>query len=263
MKAHVYSLSGEAIEEIELPYQFEESIREDIIARAVIAEQTKKYQPKGVFKLAGFQTTAEYRGRKEAYGSIKNRGISRLPREKLPKGRFGKVRIIPFAVKGRRAHPPKPEKILIEKINEKEYRKAISSAIAATAKKEFVAARGHILNGVKELPLIVENKFEDIKKTKEVLNCLKALGLENEFQRAEKRNRRSGVRERRKGGYKTPKTVLIIVSDNKSIAKAANNLPGVDVKTIKNLDASSLAPGAQSGRLTVWSKDAIEELKKM
>jgi len=263
MKVHVYSLNGEAVEEIELPNQFGEDVRPDIIARAVIAEQTRKYQPKGAFKLAGLQTTAEYRGRKEAYGSIKNRGISRLPREKLQKGRFGKVRIIPFSVKGRRAHPPKPDKILVEKINEKEHKKALRSAIAATSKREFVEARGHILNGVKELPLIIENKFEELKKTREVLNCLRALGLSSELQRAEKRDKRSGVRERRKGGYRTPRTVLIVVSADKSIIKAANNLPGVDVRTVRDLDASSLAPGTKAGRLTVWSKGAIEELARM
>ena len=64
-----------------------------------------------------------------------------LPHEKLPKGRYGRVRMIPFAVTGRRAHPPKVEKIIEEKINKKEYQKALFSAISATASSDVVKNR--------------------------------------------------------------------------------------------------------------------------
>ncbi|MFH1448626.1 MAG: 50S ribosomal protein L4, partial [Candidatus Micrarchaeota archaeon] len=150
MKANVYSLTGQVLRQIDIPKVFEGIVREDIISRAVISEQTRNYQPKGPYKYAGIETSADYQGRKESYRSIKNRGISRLPREKLPNGRFGRVRIVPFSVKGRRAHPPKPERILIEKINKKEYKKAINYAIAATSRKEIVSKRGHKVDDVKE-----------------------------------------------------------------------------------------------------------------
>lgn len=260
MRAHVYSIDGNPVEEIELPKQFEEEVREELIRRAVLAEQSRKYQPKGAFKLAGLQTTAEYRGRKEAYGSIKNRGISRLPREKFPKGRFGKVRIVPFSVKGRRAHPPKPEKVLVERINKKEYEKALRSAIAATAKKEVVEARGHKVNGVKEIPLVVENRFEELDKTKTVLSCLKALGVDGDLERARRKKKARGVR---RGGDVRPKSVLIVVGDGSKVARAARNIPGVDVRSVGELDVSSLAPGTHAGRLTIWSRRAVEELGKV
>ncbi|MEM3555335.1 MAG: 50S ribosomal protein L4 [Candidatus Micrarchaeia archaeon] len=262
MKAHVYSLDGNPIEEIELPKQFEEEVREELIRRAVLAEQSRKYQPKGVFKLAGMQTTAEYRGRKEAYGSIKNRGISRLPREKFPKGRFGKVRIVPFSVKGRRAHPPKQEKVLVERINKKEHQKALRSAIAATARKEFVEGRGHRVEGVREIPLIVEDKFEELSKTKEVVRCLKALGVEKELERV-RRKKASGVKGRRRGGKVESKSLLVVVGNGSRVVRAARNLPGVDVKSVSELDITSLAPGTQAGRLTLWSRRAVEELRKV
>jgi large subunit ribosomal protein L4e len=262
MKVHVYSIDGNPVEELELPHQFSEEIREEVISRAVISEQSMKYQPKGAFKLAGLQTTAEYRGRKEAYGSIKNKGISRLPREKLPKGRFGRVRIVPFSAKGRRAHPPRPDKILIEKINKKEYEKALRSAIAATARKDIIEARGHDTAGVKEIPLVVENRFEEFDKTKNVLTCLRALGLESDLKRGRRARRVTGVRKNRRGGSVRPKSILIVVGNDSKVARASRNLAGVDVRSISELDVSSLAPGTHAGRLTLWSKRAVEELAK-
>jgi large subunit ribosomal protein L4e len=263
MKAHVYSIEGNQLEEIELPKQFSEEIREEVIRRAVLAEQSRKYQPKGAFKLAGLQTTAEYRGRKEAYGSIKNKGISRLPREKFPKGRFGRVRIVPFSAKGRRAHPPNPKKVLVERINKKEYEKALRSAIAATCRKDVVEKRGHRVGSVKEVPLIVESRFEELEKTKNVLACLKALGAGEDLMRAGKKKKVSGVRERRKGGCVRPKSLLIVVGNGSKVAKAARNLPGVDVRSVSELDVNSLAPGTHAGRFTLWSKRAVEELGKV
>jgi large subunit ribosomal protein L4e len=45
--------------------------------------------------------------------------------------------------------------------------------------------------------------------------------------------------------------------------KAANNLLGVDVAFVKNLNAELLAPGTHPGRLTVWTKDSVEELRTL
>lgn len=262
MRASIYSINGKIAKETELPGVFEESVRPELIARAVLHEQSKLRQPKGVFKLAGLQTTAEYRGRKEGYRSMKNRGIARLPREKLPKGRFGKVRIVPFAVKGRRAHPPNPNKILVEKLNHKEYQKALRSAIAATARKELVAARGHRVNGL-GLPIIVEQKFEELGKTREVVDFLERIGLAPELERWKDRKRITGVRARRYGGKRERKTVLIVARPNTPVLRAARNIAGVDVHTLGTLDARALAPGGQPGRLTLWSEAVIEEMRRM
>lgn len=257
MNADVYSISGTRAGGVELPGVFSEPVRSDLIRRAVLAERSARYQPKGVYPLAGLQTTAEYRGRKEDYRSIKNKGISRLPREKLPKGKFGRVRIVPFSVKGRRAHPPKPEKVLIERINRKEHAKAIRSAIAATAVKEMVLARGHRA-GI-ALPLIVENAFEGITKTKDVLGALEALKLDGDLQRA-KPKKRTGVAGRRRGGYGVAKSVLIVVGGDKGVLKAARNIPGVDAVLVDALSAELLAPGASAGRLTLWTQDALQKI---
>jgi len=116
---------------------------------------------------------------------------------------------------------------------------------------------------VKEVPLIVENKFEELDKTKSVLACLKALGAEDELERARRKKRVSGVREGRKGGNIRPKSLLIVVGNGSKVARAARNLAGIDVVVVDKLDVSSLAPGTHAGRLTLWSKKAVEELEKV
>ena len=86
MKATVYSIEGKALRQIDLPGVFESPQREDLVKRAVLSEESREYQPKGNFRLAGLLTSARYRGRKEDYGSGKNKGIPHLPHEVLPGG---------------------------------------------------------------------------------------------------------------------------------------------------------------------------------
>ena len=77
------------------------------------------------------------------------------------------------------------------------------------------------------------------------------------------KNIRAGKGKRR--GRKTKQAVgpLIVVAENKGIAKAANNIPGVTVATVKSLNTEQLAPGTHAGRLTLWTDSAIEQLTKL
>jgi large subunit ribosomal protein L4e len=259
--AKIYSTDGVETGSVQLPSVFNEPVRRDLIARAVLAEETHKLQPKAPYRWAGMETSASYRGRKEAYRSLKNKGISRLPREKLPKGKFGRVRKIPFAVGGRRAHPPKLAKTLIEKINEKEKKKAIRSAISATARKDIVESRGHLFSGLKSYPMVVDNSFESLAKTRDVLTVLEKLGFSSDLARAHKGKHASGVIANRRGGVKRPKSIVIIVGEDKGILKGGRNIAGVDVVTVDKITAKLLAPGAHAGRMALYSAGAIEKLK--
>lgn len=259
MKADVYNLEGAAGKKIDLPKQFEEDVREEIIRRAVLSDESRLYQPKGAYPLAGIETSTEYRGRKGDYGSLKNKGQAMLPREIKPNGQMGKVKRIPSAVKGRRAHPPKPEKNLVENINKKEYRKALVSAIAATAHPELVKARGHIYDGV--APIVFEDALEKVKKTKDVLKALSGI-IGKDLDRAkEGRKARSGIRSR-KAGTKTPKSALIVVSGGE-ILKSGRNICGVNVVSVEKLKVKDLAPGTHAGRLTVYTESAIKRIGEL
>ncbi|MBI5635959.1 50S ribosomal protein L4, partial [Candidatus Micrarchaeota archaeon] len=149
---------------VKLPIQFNEEYRPDLIQRAFIAQRSLSLQPHGNYLLAGFQNTAKYYGRRAAFRQTINTGRSRLPREKIPKGRSGRVMRVPHAMGGHRAHPPKAIKRLLERINLKEKNKAIRSAIGATTNAELVKARNHAFS--KAVPIIAPSSFEQIKRVK-------------------------------------------------------------------------------------------------
>ncbi|MBI4406516.1 50S ribosomal protein L4, partial [Candidatus Micrarchaeota archaeon] len=144
MKLKIFDLQGNEAGTTQLPPQFTEPVREDLINRAFHAYASLFYQAKGTDPRAGLRTTAEYYGRRRGWRQTINTGRSRLPREKLPGGRLGRVLRVPHAAKGRRAHPPKPFKKIIEKINAKERNKAIRSALSACIDPDLVSAK-HVL----------------------------------------------------------------------------------------------------------------------
>ncbi|HDN81786.1 MAG: 50S ribosomal protein L4 [Methanomicrobia archaeon] len=249
---NVYSLDGEIIEKIEVPRVFNTEKREDLIKRAVLAGITHRIQPYGTYVEAGKRTSAESPG--------KNRGISRVPRMKSGPRR---VAFVTSAVGGRKAFPPKVEKKYKEKINKKERRFAIASAIAFTSDKDVVLARGHKIDNVKELPLVVEDEFEKIKKTSETREIFKKLGIWDDILRAKKKKIRAGKGKMRGRKYKRKKGPLIVVSKNLGIFYGARNHPGVDVVQVRNLGAEYLAPGTEPGRLVIWTKSAFKELDSL
>ena len=258
ISVNMYSKDGSVSGKTELPKVFGETVRGDLINRAVLSDMSKQYQPKGNFPRAGLETSAKYRGRKEAFASLKNRGQAKLPRTVRPKGRMGVVRRIPSSVKGRRAHPPKVEEVIIEEMNNKEYAKALRSAIAATAQTDLAIKRGHRLAKTIQLPLIFDETVNSLVKTKDMQKLLSSI-IKDDLAKA-----RVGRKHRvtRKRGYYEPKSALIVVSGEDKSAKVARNIPGVDVVALDKLKVSMLAPGSHPGRLTIYTKNAVEELRK-
>ncbi|MEM5793878.1 MAG: 50S ribosomal protein L4 [Candidatus Aenigmatarchaeota archaeon] len=261
MKANVFDLQGNVLEKIELPKVFEEKVREDLILRAFLATISKKRQPYGTDKMAGKRSSAHYHGVRRERWTMMNREMARMPRlhGKISPHLMWRARVVPQAVKGREAHPPKIEKVWEQKINKKERRKAIRSAIAATSIKDFVLKRGHKAEKI-ELPIVVEDKIQEIKKSKELEEFLIKIGLEEELERIKKKKVRAGKGKMRGRRYKRKVGPLIVITEDKGIGKAARNLPGVDVCRVENLSVEMLAPGAKAGRLTIWSKSAVEKL---
>ncbi len=243
--AKVYSLTGKVIKEIELPACFSVEYRPDLIIKAVNIMRANRRQPYGAKKDAGHYV---------AWSFGPGRGMARVPR--LPSGRAA---MAPGTVKGRRAHPPKVEKIWERKINRKEMLLARLSALSATVDEELVRQRGHKFSA--ELPIIVENKFEKLKKAKDVLKVLKKLGLIDDIERAkEGKHVRAGKGKMRGRKYKKPKSLLIIASNVENIKKAAGNLPGVDVITPDEINVEYLAPGGHAGRLTLYTLNAVKKI---
>jgi large subunit ribosomal protein L4e len=200
--------------------------------------------------MAGKRTTAESQGT----GS----GQARIPRRK---GGTSRAAFAPGTVGGRAAHPPLSEKKIVRRIPKKEKRLALLSAIAATASKEIVAKRGHNIEDVPQIPLIVTPEIESLQKTKEVEEALIRLGALSEiFRVRDSRKVRAGKGKSRGRKMKQSVGPLIVVAENKGIIEAANNIPGVGAVSVTNLNAEMLAPGTHPGRLIVWTSDAIERL---
>ena len=281
MKAKVLDISGNVLREVELPAVFSEEFRPDLIKKAVLSLQSRRFQPKGAYKLAGKDTSAESWG--PGYG------VSRVPRIKT--GR--RAARVPQAVGGRRAHPPKVEKELLKKINKKERWKALRSAIAATADPSLVKARGHKFSEDVSLPIVVENALVTLSKTAEVEAFLKAVGIWEDVLRAKRKKVRAGRGKMRGRRYRRKKSVLFVISGDEMPAvegkeekeerkkekgekgqsehgggllpleRSARNLPGVDVCRVAALNVELLAPGTHPGRLTVWTEDAISKLASL
>ncbi|MBT4540310.1 50S ribosomal protein L4 [Candidatus Woesearchaeota archaeon] len=263
MDLAIYNLTKTETNRKKVPEQFSELIRPDIIKKAVFAIRSHKRQPYGASPEAGKRHSTNISRRRNNYKTSYGHGISRVPRKILShRGeRFNWVgAFAPGTVGGRRAHPPKADKIWDEKINKKERRKAIRSALAATLVPQLVEERGHKIP--KEYPFFIENKFESLDKTSDVKKTLEKLGFEDELKRSSVKKIRAGKGKMRGRKYKKRKGPLLVVSEDCKLLKSASNIPGVDVVVINKVNAELLAPGTQAGRLTLFTEAAIDKIEK-
>ena len=263
MKLPLITVENKKVGEKELPPQFNEEYRPDMIKRAVLALSSAARHPYGPAPDAGQRYSSEVSKRRRDYRGSYGAGISRVRRKILSRRgmrMFWVGATTPQTVGGRRAHPPKAEKTWQEKINKKETRKAIRSAMGATLATELVKKRGHRLPT--QYPFILDNKIETIAKTKDILLILNLWGFSNDIERAAVQKTRSGAAARRGRKYRGRKGLLIVVSQECPLIKAAQNIPGVDVVTAKSLNAYHLAPGAHPGRATLWTSAAVDTIAK-
>jgi large subunit ribosomal protein L4e len=246
-----------------MPAQFDEPVRPDLIRRAVEAVMANERQQYGADPYAGKRHAVKLSRRRRDYKGAYGAGISRVPRKILSRngtqmnwrGAFA-----PGMVGGRRAHPPKAERIFAKKLNIKERRKAIRSALAATIDKDVVQKRGHKIPA--NYPFIIDTSMEDIGKTSDVIDALLKFKLGEELERASVKKIRSGIGKTRGRPYQTRIGPLIVVSKDCPLRKAASNIPGVTVVSVEKLNAYMLAPGTHPGRLTLYTDAAIERIAK-
>lgn len=247
--------------EKELPIQFQEEYRPDLIARAVHALQSAARQSYGASAEAGFRHSSKLSKRRRKYRGSYGLGISRVNRKIMSRRgtRFNWVGAFsPQTRGGHRAHPPKPYKIRVQKLNIKENRKAIRSAIAATINASLVQQRGHHLPT--QYPFLLDSAVESLSKTKDVEALLATLGFADELVRAGQKKVRAGMGKVRGRPYQRKKSILIVVSQPCPLATAAKNISGIDIAIPHSLNAELLAPGAMPGRATLWTEKAIEVL---
>lgn len=256
MKAAVYSLDGKKVGDVELPKVFSTPFRPDVIHKAYVNLQSHFFQPQGRDPLAGEKTSAMSRNT--------GLGIARMARVKGSGfTRSGQAAGVGGVVKGRLAHHPTQEKVIVKRLNKKEKKLALCSAIAATASKELVVDRGHKVTKM-DLPLIVSDDIEKVSKAKDLRNVLNALNLSSDLDRVKDGwKRRSGRSQMRGRVHRSGRSVLIVVGKDQGVGNAAGSILGVEVTSTKNLSVLHLAPGSHPARLALWSKSAIEQLQPL
>jgi len=254
-KVNVYDLDGKKKNLVDMPRIFSIKPRKDLIRKASEISFSRNKQVQGRNKRAGLRNTAK------GWGT--GHGMSRAPRIKgsgFPTAR--NVGRVPFAKGGRRAHPIKTEKIVKKKINRKVNKLSLISAISASGDLDWVKNRGHLINKVPEIPLVIDDKIQTVKKTKLMYSILSELGLEDELVKVKEGKKiRAGKGKRRGRKYKNKKSILVVIKDDFGIVKASRNIPGVDVIKFESLSIANLAPGGLSGRLILWAQSAFNDLK--
>ena len=242
----IIGIDGKDVGDLSLPLVFNTVLRRDMIAKAVVAQQSHRFQPQGRNHMAGKRTTAE------SFGV--GRGISRVPRIGGHGPLSGTAAFAPGTMGGRSAFPPVTAKRIAKSINKKERRVALDSAIAATGSNDLVKKRGHKYDKEIELPLVVTDEVEKLAKSSAAKTFLITLGVWDDIDRVKDSKKIRGKNRKHSVGP------LVVVGEYQGAQKAFANFEGVDVIRVKDLNVEALAPGTQPGRLTVWTESAIKTL---
>jgi len=146
-------------------------------------------------------------------------------------------------------------------------RYAVASALAASAVPSLVAARGHRISQLPEIPLVVANEaLEGVVKTKKALAVFQKLHVEDDVKKVKYTIvHRAGKGKLRNRPYKEKVGPLVVVNSGSmaGVAPAVRNLPGVEIADVARLNLLRLAPGGHLGRLIIWTRGAFEQLDKL
>lgn len=251
----VVSTKGEqGSSQLPLPAVFSAPVRPDVVHSVFVRVNKNKRQAYAVAENAGHQTSAE------SWGT--GRAIARIPR--VGGGgthRSGQAAFGNMCRSGRMFAPTKTWRKWNIKVNHNEKRYATASAVAASAVTSLVLARGHRVEQVKELPLVVSNDFESVTKTKEAVGVLKAVGAHKDVVKVIKSKKlRAGKGKLRGRRFTQRRGPLVVYGEDNGVVKALRNVPGVETCSVRHLGLLQLAPGAHLGRFIIWTQNAFESL---
>lgn len=148
-------------------------------------------------------------------------------------------------------------------VNQKRY--ATASALAASAVPALVMARGHRVERIPEIPLVLDNKLVDgVDKTKKAVALLKSLNAYDDVARViESHKVRVGKGKWRNRRYVQRRGPLVVYNEKSPLTKAFRNLSGVELASVSRLNLLQLAPGGHLGRFVIWTRDAFERLDSL
>jgi len=251
------SNAGSVVTQANLPAVFTAPIRPDIVnyVHQLISKNSR--QAYAVNKRAGMETPAQ------SWGT--GRAVSRIPR--VPGGgtsRSGQGAFGNMCRGGRMFAPTKIWRRWHRKVNVNQRRYAVSSALAASAVVPLVLARGHRIDQVPELPLVLSDSLNSVSKTKDALAILKAFGAGAEVEKSrDSKKIRAGQGKTRNRRFVLRRGPLVVYENNDGLVRGFKNLPGVETAHVDNLNLLDLAPGGHLGRFIIWTQGAFNKLDQI
>lgn len=149
------------------------------------------------------------------------------------------------------------------RVNIRQKRYAVGSALAASAVVPLVQARGHAVDRVPELPYVIaDSSFVKVEKTKEALKFFKKIRVISDIQKVRSNIKvRAGRGKTRNRRFKNRRGPLIVFNgENQRFLKAFRAIDGVDVCNVNRLNLLQLAPGGHFGRFIIWTESAFRAL---
>ncbi|PAV16323.1 60S ribosomal L4 L1 L2 [Pyrrhoderma noxium] len=254
---NVRSASGEASSSLPLPAVLTAPIRLDVVQQVHKSIAKNKRQAYAVSEKAGHQTSAE------SWGT--GRAVARIPRVGgSGTHRSGQAAFGNMCRGGRMFAPTKVWRRWHVKVNQNQRRFAVVSALAASALPALVLARGHRIEEVEEVPLVVSSAAESLKKTKEAVALLTSLGAYSDVLKvSSSRKLRAGKGKLRNRRHRQRRGPLVVYSEDNGIVRAFRNLPGVELVNVTRLNLLQLAPGGHLGRFVIWTESAFAKLDEV
>jgi len=241
--------------QIQTPKVFESPIRLDVV-NTVFRDLNKNHrQAYAVSKYAGHQTSAE------SWGT--GRAVARIPRvagggtHRAGQGAFGNM-----CRGGRMFAPTKTWRRWHRRVNINQRRFAVASALAASAVPALVMARGHRIEQIPEVPLVISNEsIKNLAKTSQAITLLEKLSAYDDVERVKKSaNLRAGKGKYRNRRYTQRRGPLVVLEKKNEISRAFRNIPGVEIAYVERLNLLQLAPGGHIGRFVIWTQAAFHKL---
>ncbi|TFY83417.1 hypothetical protein EWM64_g605 [Hericium alpestre] len=253
----IYSTSGGASTSLPLPAVLTAPIRLDVVQQVHKSIAKNKRQAYSVSEKAGHQTSAE------SWGT--GRAVARIPR--VGGGgthRSGQAAFGNMCRGGRMFAPTKIWRKWHVKVNQNQRRYATVSALAASALPSLVLARGHRIEEIEEVPLVVSSEIESYAKTKQAVTLLKALRAYSDVVKvSNSRKLRAGKGKLRNRRHRQRRGPLVVYNEDNGIVKAFRNLPGVELVNVRRLNLLQLAPGGHVGRFIIWTEGAFAALDEV
>merc|ERR1712098_429504 len=237
-----------------LPAVFKAPVRPDIVNFVHNEVAKNKRQPYCVSEPAGHQTSAE------SWGT--GRAVARIPRVRGGgTHRSGQAAFGNMCRGGRMFAPTKQWRRWHRKVGVAQKRYAICSAIAGSGVPSLVMAKGHVIDGIPEVPLVVADSVQSFTKTKQAVEFLRRNKAWADIAKVyASRRMRAGKGKLRNRRHVQKLGPLVVYDQDQGITKAFRNIPGVDTIQVDNLNILKLAPGGHVGRFVIWTESAFKKL---